>query len=233
MLSRRRFIQGVSSGVVATGAVLTARPAFGRQVIAPTLTTADLKPTGPLDESYWWKVRSQFNILDGMTFMNNGTEGPVPRAVLEANERFFREIARQFPDDCWFVCAYLAGKPVAAGCGFRFADEFEMTWASSLRAYNREAPNMLVYWSCMERAIRDGARRFNFGRCTTGTGTHRFKMQWGGREEQLWWYNFALSSDTTTPSPHDRAFRWGPRVWRRLPESIATTLGPSIVRYIP
>jgi serine/alanine adding enzyme len=147
--------------------------------------------------------------------------------------RFFREIARQFPDDCWFACAYLGGKPVAAGCGFRFGDEFEMTWASSLRTYNREAPNMLLYWSCMERAIRDGARRFNFGRCTPGTGMHRFKMQWGGREEQLWWYHFAMSGDTTTPSPHDRAFRWGPRIWRRLPESVATTLGPSIVRYIP
>ena len=63
------------------------------QVLAPTLGIADPKPTGPLDEAYWWKVRSQFNILDGMTFMNNGTEGPVPRCVLEANERFFREIA--------------------------------------------------------------------------------------------------------------------------------------------
>jgi selenocysteine lyase/cysteine desulfurase len=81
---------------VATGAVLAARPvaAGGRdQVLAPTLTTADLKPTGALDEAYWWKVRSQFNILDGMTFMNNGTEGPVPRCVTEANERIFREIA--------------------------------------------------------------------------------------------------------------------------------------------
>lgn len=97
MLSRRRFLSSVSSGVVATGAVLAARPALaggGRtQVIAPTLSTADLKPTGPLDEAYWWKVRSQFNILDGMTFMNNGTEGPVPRCVIEANERVFREIA--------------------------------------------------------------------------------------------------------------------------------------------
>src|SRR5687768_13351169 len=96
MLSRRRFLRGVSSGVVAGGAALAARPAFGLgrgQVIAPTLGVADLKPTGPLDESYWWKVRSQFNILDGMTFMNNGTEGPVPRCVTEANEKFFREIA--------------------------------------------------------------------------------------------------------------------------------------------
>ena len=92
MLSRRRFLRGVSSGVVATGAAFAARPAFG-QVIAPTLTTADLKPSGPLDEAFWWKVRSQFNILDGMTFMNNGTEGPVPRCVTEANEKYFREIA--------------------------------------------------------------------------------------------------------------------------------------------
>jgi selenocysteine lyase/cysteine desulfurase len=97
MQSRRTFLRGVSGGVVATGAALIARPtlaAGGRgQVIAPTLTSANLKPTGPLDEAYWWKVRSQFNILDGMTFMNNGTEGPVPRVVVEANEKFFREIA--------------------------------------------------------------------------------------------------------------------------------------------
>jgi selenocysteine lyase/cysteine desulfurase len=102
MLSRRRFLHGVSSGVVATGAALATRTVGaagnlaaggGDQVIAPTLTSADLKPSGVLDEAYWWKVRGQFNILDGMTFMNNGTEGPVPRVVVEANEKFFREIA--------------------------------------------------------------------------------------------------------------------------------------------
>ena len=94
MLSRRGFLHGVSSGVAATGAAFALGGRAARaQVLAPTLTTADLKPGGPLDEAYWWKVRSQFNILDGMTFMNNGTEGPVPRVVVEANEKFFREIA--------------------------------------------------------------------------------------------------------------------------------------------
>jgi FemAB-related protein (PEP-CTERM system-associated) len=146
---------------------------------------------------------------------------------------FFRAIADEFPDDSVFACAYLAGEPVAGGCGFRFADEFEMTWASSLRSHNREAPNMLLYWACIERAIADGVRRFNFGRCTPGAGTHRFKMQWGGREEPLWWYGLAASANVTTPSPDDRRFRWAPRIWRRLPASIAKTLGPSIVRYIP
>lgn len=148
-------------------------------------------------------------------------------------QRFFEEIARQFPDDSLFSCAYIKGEPVAAACGFRFGDEFEMSWASSLRAYNREAPNMLLYWACMEKAISDGVTRFNFGRCTPGTGTHRFKMQWGSREESLWWYGFAASDGATTPSPNDHAFRWGPRIWRRLPTAVATTIGPSIVRYIP
>jgi len=145
----------------------------------------------------------------------------------------FREIAEQFPEDCWFACAYLGGVPVAAGCGFRFGDEFEMTWASSLRAYNREAPNMMLYWACIERAIADGATRFNFGRCSPGSGAHRFKMQWGGHEEALWWYGLAAKSDVTTPSPNRGPFRFGPHIWRRLPAAVATAVGPMIVRYIP
>lgn len=146
---------------------------------------------------------------------------------------FFRTIAERFPQDSSFACAYIGEKPVAAACGFRFGDEFEMTWASSLRAHNREAPNMLLYWACMQRAITQGTKRFNFGRCSPGTGTHRFKMQWGGREEPLWWYGRGSADDAATPSPNDAAFRIGPRVWRKLPESVATAFGPAIVRFIP
>jgi serine/alanine adding enzyme len=147
--------------------------------------------------------------------------------------RFFREIANQFADDCWIGCAYLGGNPVAAGFGFRFGEEVEMTWASSLREYNREAPNMLLYWSFMERAIDEGLTRFNFGRCSPDSGTHKFKMQWGGREERLWWYGLASSDRAATPSPTEGPFRWGPAIWRKLPTELATKVGPSIVRYIP
>jgi serine/alanine adding enzyme len=146
---------------------------------------------------------------------------------------FFRAIAEGFPGDSCFAVAYLRDKPVAAGCGFLFDDEFELTWASSLREHNREAPNMLLYWALMERAIAGGVKRFNFGRCTPGSGTHRFKLQWGGREEPLWWYGQSSRPNAATPSPNEGAFRWGPRVWRHLPTSVATALGPSIVRYIP
>lgn len=144
----------------------------------------------------------------------------------------FREIARAFPEDAWFGCAWLNGEPVAAGCGFRWGDEFEMTWASSLQEHKRIAPNMLLYWTFMEHAMGDGAGTFNFGRCTPGGGTHRFKRQWGSRDEQLWWYDFS-SGGATTPSADDSTYAWGPRLWKRLPLGVANLLGPRIVRCIP
>jgi serine/alanine adding enzyme len=147
--------------------------------------------------------------------------------------KFFKAIANAFPETVWFGCAYLDDRAVAAGCGFQWGSEFEMTWASSLVEYNRTAPNMLLYWSFMEQAIEQGLDTFNFGRCTPGSGTHRFKQQWGSREEPLWWYQYHHGRQASTPSPDDARYSWGPRIWRRLPLAVANLAGPRIVRYIP
>lgn len=146
----------------------------------------------------------------------------------------FEAIARTFPGDAWFGCAWLGTRPIAAGAGFRWGHEFEMTWASALSEFNRTSANMGLYRAFMERAIDGGCTRFNFGRCTPGSGTHRFKLQWGGRDEPLWWYQHARGgAPAATPSPDKGAFRWGPRIWKRLPVPVATALGPRIVRLIP
>ena len=148
--------------------------------------------------------------------------------------RLFDAIAATFGDDAWFGCAYLGERAIACGCGFRWAGEFEMTWASALVAYNQIAPNMLLYWAFLERAAKEGVGVFNFGRCTPGGGTHRFKQQWGGRDEPLHWYQHVPAGGAAkTPSPDDEAYAWGPRLWKRLPVSLATALGPRIVRGIP
>jgi len=146
---------------------------------------------------------------------------------------FFEAIAREFGDEVCFGCVYHEGRPVAAGCAFRSGDELELAWASALRSHSRMAPNMLLYWSFMDRAIADGCGVFNFGRCSAGSGTHRFKRQWGGRDEQLRWYHHSTGRIVKTPSPDDHAYAWGPRIWSRLPLALANRLGPVIVKHIP
>ena len=148
---------------------------------------------------------------------------------------FFRAIAKEFPNDVRFACAYLGDQPIACGCGFLWGSEFEITWASALRAHKQLAANMLVYWALMQRAIADGARVFNFGRCTPGSGTHRFKLQWGARDETLWWYQRGGFGEqgAETPSPDQSRYALATQIWRRLPLAMTTRLGPSIVRYIP
>ncbi|MDZ4865553.1 MAG: GNAT family N-acetyltransferase, partial [Gemmatimonadota bacterium] len=147
--------------------------------------------------------------------------------------RLFETIAERCPD-AWFGCAWLGDKPIAGGVGFVWNGEFEMTWASSLYAYNKVAPNMGLYWAFMERAVQEGLTLFNFGRCTPGVGTHKFKRQWGSRDETLWWYQLAAGGgEAKTPSPDDGAFSWGPRIWQKLPLGLATALGPHVVRGIP
>ncbi len=146
---------------------------------------------------------------------------------------FFKSALEEFGSDAWIAVAYLNEAPVACGMGFRWGQEFEITWASSLRAFSRIAPNMLLYWSLMERAIAEGCTLFNFGRCTPGANTHKFKLQWGSRDETLYWYQWSPGGVAATPSPDTGAFSLGPRIWRKLPLPVANLLGPHIVRLIP
>ncbi len=146
--------------------------------------------------------------------------------------RFFHAVAETFPEDVWFACAYHRGQPVAGGAGFRWHGEFEITWASALLEHKRLAANMLVYWSLMERAMAEGIATFNFGRCTPGGGTHKFKRQWGGRDEPLWWYH-QPGATVATPSPNEGRYALGLKLWRKLPVRVATALGPHIVRGLP
>lgn len=146
---------------------------------------------------------------------------------------FFSAISQEFPEDSLFAAVYHGDAPIAGGAGFFWRDEFEITWASALREYNRTAPNMLLYWSLMEHAITRGARRFNFGRCTPGGSTHAFKRQWGGQDVVLPWARWSWGRRTAPPTPDRPVYRFAGRVWQRLPLTLTNTCGPRLARLIP
>lgn len=150
------------------------------------------------------------------------------------SKRFFQNILQEFPDQAWICTVYSDDKPCASGLLFGFRDMLEIPWASSLRAYNRLAPNMLLYWSVLEFAIQRGFKRFDFGRSTPNEGTYKFKEQWGAKPVPLHW-QYWLSNGNHLPdlSPANGKYQLAIRLWQKLPLAITRVVGPAIVKNIP
>ena len=147
---------------------------------------------------------------------------------------FFASILKSFPQATRIVTVYSGRRPVAAGFLAGFRDRLEIPWASSLRAFNRQSPNMLLYWSCLEYACDSGYRVFDFGRSTFGESTYRFKEQWGAKPQQLYWhYWLRHGGDIPQVNPSNPKYRAAIYAWQHLPLPITRWLGPRIVKYIP
>jgi serine/alanine adding enzyme len=146
---------------------------------------------------------------------------------------FFEAILRSFPDSARVFVVSLGQTPVAAAVTIRWRDTVEVPWASSLRAHNDKAPNMLLYWTMLKAAMAQGAARFDFGRSTPDEGTFHFKRQWGAEPHPLVWEYAGLEGAPPDQSPKNPKFRLAIAIWQRLPLAVANRLGPAIVRNIP
>ncbi len=150
------------------------------------------------------------------------------------SRNFFANILAAFPQQAHICTIYRQHEPLASGFLFGFREVLEIPWASSLREYNALAPNMLLYWSVLEFAIRQGYRQFDFGRCTLNEGTYKFKEQWGAKPLALHW-QYWLPNGGALPeiSPHNPKYQFMIRTWQRLPVGLTRLLGPAIVKNIP
>lgn len=148
---------------------------------------------------------------------------------------FFGNILNEFPEDAWIITVCLKdGPPVASGFFTGFKDRVEIPWASSLRSHNRYKPNMLLYWTALEKACEKGYRVFDFGRSTPGEGTYTFKEQWGATPVQLHWHYWMRNGGPMPEiNPKNPKYRLAISLWKLLPVGLATLIGPSIVKNLP
>ena len=146
---------------------------------------------------------------------------------------FFERLARTFRDQVVFGAVYWRGQPLAAGCGFLWRDEFEMTWSAQLVKHKDKLPNLVLYWSFMQHVIHRGIRQFNFGRSTAGSGTHEFKRQWRGADVPLPWLQWSSSGVASPPSAERSLYRAATVVWSRLPVALTKLVGPMLARFLP
>jgi FemAB-related protein (PEP-CTERM system-associated) len=150
------------------------------------------------------------------------------------SRRFFSEVLAAFPDEARVVVVRHERVTVAAGIALRHGSVCELPWASSLRAYRASCPNNLLYWTTITSAIAAGCTTFDFGRSTPGEGTFHFKRQWGAEPVPLHWeYPWLADSRVPDLTPKNPRYALAIEMWKRVPLTLATLVGPSIVRCIP
>ena len=146
----------------------------------------------------------------------------------------FVEICDRFSDRVRVFVVRLNGEPVAAGYTLGHRNMLEIPSASSLREFNRYSPNMFLYWSVLQYAIRQGYKIFDFGRTSKDSGPYRFKKQWGAVPQDLAWHYILKEGDELPRiNPDNPKYRLAVNIWRHLPMPIANILGPQVVKHLP
>ena len=149
------------------------------------------------------------------------------------SQRFLAAVLEQFGDRAR-VLLVRKGRTVIGGLmTVAFKDRLSVPWASCLKEYFSLCPNMLLYWEALRRACMAGFRRFDFGRSTRNSGTHRFKQQWGAEEESLFWYSIPTATSSTRLRPDRRAsLSFLSKTWQHLPLSVTRQVGPRLRGYL-
>ena len=146
--------------------------------------------------------------------------------------RFFAAIFDAFGSRARLVLVRKGSTPVGGLIALAFKDVLSVPWASCLREYGTLCPNMLLYWAAIRAGCREGFRRFDFGRSSRGSGTYRFKRQWGAQEEPLFWYTIPLRGGGGGGLASGRRAALLAGSWRHLPLAVTRTVGPHIRKYL-
>jgi FemAB-related protein (PEP-CTERM system-associated) len=145
----------------------------------------------------------------------------------------FKNVLCEFPQTARIFLVKGHGRLMACSLVIGHKKTLSIPWASSLRAFSRFAPNMLLYWAMMEFGCTSGYKSFDFGRCSPGEGTYKFKKQWGARPKPLYWYRFTKKIDRRiSAQPEKDKMGRAIEYWKRLPVPVTKILGPRIRKYI-
>jgi serine/alanine adding enzyme len=150
------------------------------------------------------------------------------------SRQFFAMILQIFQSDTHICIVRHQRKPVAASFLMGYRGVLEAAWSSSLYSHISMKPNMFLYWEILCFAREQGHQTFDFGRSSIGSGTYRFKKQWGSHEIPLHWiYWVPDGAELPEVNKENPRYQLAIRVWQKLPVSVTKLIGPSIVKCLP
>ncbi|WP_394221203.1 GNAT family N-acetyltransferase [Alteromonas gracilis] len=152
-------------------------------------------------------------------------------------KKWFRAIVKSYGPNSLVSIVYHEGKPIGGGIIIKSGDKASIPWASTLREFNRLAPNMLLYWSLLSHCADNGVSVFDFGRSTFEEGTYKFKKQWGAEPQLLNWQSFdcnnkPIEAKNDAASDTSKVRELAENIWRELPLKLTIVTGSILRPYI-
>jgi FemAB-related protein (PEP-CTERM system-associated) len=145
---------------------------------------------------------------------------------------FFTAIFQAFGSEARVALVMKDGRAIGGLVALAFKDTLLAPWASCLSRYFTQYPNLILYWETIRSACLEGRLRFDFGRSTRGSGTYRFKRQWGAGEAPLFWYSIPLDASRAVAATNGRTAARVTALWQRLPLGMTRYLGPRVRKYL-
>ena len=146
---------------------------------------------------------------------------------------YFREVAAWFPEQVGWHEVRRGGRVIGGAVSIRQGGRWEVPWACSLRSERANCPQMLLYWTLIAQAAKEGAQVFDFGRSPHDSGPYRFKQQWGAHPHPLPWQYWSREGRAPETGAESPRYRLATRAWRLLPMAVAGRLGPVVARWLP
>jgi FemAB-related protein (PEP-CTERM system-associated) len=147
--------------------------------------------------------------------------------------RWFKALGCHLGDRCTYIVAYKGGRPVAGVLLLFHRKTVTVHYGASVPGCEWMCANNVVYWAALNLAIEKGMLYFDFGRSRFGTGTFKYKMQWGA-ENRATPYVYVLAKGQSIPheDPSNDNYSKYARMWKRLPLWATVTLGPLVRKRI-
>ncbi len=147
--------------------------------------------------------------------------------------RYLHTLREVFGDErCRSMTVRHQGEAVAGVMNFYFRDEVLPYYGGGKASARGLYANDFMYWSVMCDAVRSGSINvFDYGRSKKETGSYRFKRHWGFEEQALHYeYYLVRAREMPNLSPTNPKYQLFISAWKRLPNAIATRLGPLLAR---
>jgi len=148
--------------------------------------------------------------------------------------KLFSAVLKAFPNDSRIFMVNIDRIPVGGLFVYSFNGLAQSRWGAVLTEYNDISPNYLLNWAAMKYFCEMGAKWFDFGRSTVGSGQHIFKKRWGAKQIPLaYQYWTRPGHDLSIARPDNPKYASRVETWKKLPLWLTRLAGPYISCSLP